>query len=66
MKQSYKNYEIEVCAEKDADKWSAVVTFRPPVAGVRGITIFADYATETAAETAGFDWARERIDKYRP
>ena len=66
MKENYKNYEIEVPAEKDADKWSAVVAFRPPVAGVRGIQIFADYKTEAAAETAGFDWGRERIDKYAP
>jgi hypothetical protein len=43
-----------------------VVAFRPPVAGVRGIQIFADYKTEAAAEAAGFDWGRERIDKYAP
>ena len=42
------------------------IAFRPAVAGVRAIQIFADYKTQAAAEIAGFDWRRQRIDKYAP
>jgi hypothetical protein len=66
MKETYKNYEIEVTAQQRADKWSPMVTFTPPVVGVHGFQIIGDFKTEAAAEVAGFDWARERIDKYSP
>ena len=43
-----------------------IFEFRPPVVGAHTIQIFGDLKTEEAAETAGFEWARDRIDKYSP
>lgn len=66
MKETYKHYEVEVRAQNNRETWMVIIAFRPPIVGVHTIQMFGDYKTEGAAETAGFELARDRIDKYSP
>jgi len=58
-----KNYEIEVKAQNNCKDMMVIVEFRPPVVRVHTIQIFADLKADGAAETAGFEWARDRIEQ---
>jgi hypothetical protein len=66
MKHHYKEYEIETSARKQADNWwTGKANIKPALAGVRGVQIIGDFISQTRAENAAFDLAKQQIDMHK-
>jgi hypothetical protein len=67
MKHHYKQYEIETTARRRSDGWWAgTANIKPAVGSVRGIQIFGELRTETQAEDAAFELAKQHVDMHTP
>jgi hypothetical protein len=65
MKHRYKEYEIETSARKQSDGWwTGKANISPAVAGVRGIQIIGDFISQTRAEDAAFNLAKQQIHMH--
>ena len=65
MKHHYKEHEIETSARQQSDSWwTGKANIKPATAGVRAVQIIGDFISQTRAENAAFDLAKQQIDMH--
>jgi len=65
MKHHYKQYEIETSARQGSNNyWTGSANIKPAVAGVRGVQVIGDFRSQTLAEDAAFELAKQQIDMH--
>ena len=69
MKRSYNGYAIDITTWQDekSGRWISSAKTSPVIAAIYGIEFLGDatkggFETQEKAETAAYEWAKERID----
>lgn len=70
MKRSYSGYEIDITTWQDekSQRWISSAKTSPVITAIYGIEFRGDatkggFETQEEAETAAYDWAKDRIDQ---